>query len=304
MLLKITHETHYRYSLDVAQAHHVAMLTPLNLPKQTTFAHSIEIFPTPATRSESLDALGQTRTYFEIASPHRELRVVAQSDVGTLTLPAAQIGKLDRVALPVSELWKDVANAMQYVADQPFDVAREYAQPSVLAPADNVFFEYVRDLATDDMSVFRLASLLCQRIHWEFKYVPAATDVNTQPAQALELKRGVCQDFAQVAIACFRSLGLPAKYVSGYLLTEPPPGQPRLIGADASHAWIAVYSPSYGWLEFDPTNNCLAGESHVVIAYGRDYSDVPPLRGVIRGGGAHELKVAVTVMPIAQIANS
>jgi transglutaminase-like putative cysteine protease len=299
MQLTITHETRYRYSLDVEQAHHVAMLRPLALAKQSVHSHTIDILPVPATRSESLDAAGQTRTYFEIAAPHRELVVIAKSEVTTTALPAAQVGKLDRVALPVSEPWQDVARAMQYAVDRPFDAAREYVEPSALAPTDVPFADYVRDLADDEVSLFRLAALVCQRIHSQFRYEPASTDVNTQPAQALKLRRGVCQDFAQIAIACFRSLGLPAKYVSGYLLTQPPPGQPRLIGADASHAWVAVYSPSFGWLEFDPTNNCLAGESHVVIAYGRDYSDVPPLRGVIRGGGAHALKVAVTVLPIS-----
>jgi transglutaminase-like putative cysteine protease len=297
MHLSITHETIYSYSTDVEQAHHVAMLAPLPLPKQGVLSHSLAIFPTPATRSDSVDALGQTRTYFEIATAHRELIVTAQSEVVTTVLPAAQIGKLDRVALPVSESWRQVSDAMQYRADQPFDAAREYVYASSLAPTSAEFERYVSDLLTIEVSVYRLASEICQRIHREFKYSPSATDVNTPPARALELKSGVCQDFAQVMIACLRSVGVPAKYVSGYLLTQPPPGQPRLIGSDASHAWVAVYSPSGGWIEFDPTNNCIAGEGHVVIAYGRDYSDVPPLRGVIRGGGAHELKVAVTVAP-------
>jgi transglutaminase-like putative cysteine protease len=297
MKLSITHETRYQYSTDVEQAHHTAMLTPLATEKQQLLSHAIEIHPRPEARSESLDALQQRRTYFEIASPHRELRVTASSQVITLPLPAAQVGKLDRVALPASEPWQTVAQHMTYGVDKPFDAAREYVQSSPLAPVDALFARYVNDLAQPGMSVFKLASELCQRIHREFVYAPSATDVNTSPLQALQLKRGVCQDFAQVAIACMRSLGLPAKYVSGYLLTQPPPGQPRLIGADASHAWVSAYCPASGWLEFDPTNNCLAGESHVVVAYGRDYSDVPPLRGVIRGGGAHKLHVAVTVMP-------
>ncbi|MGL5003262.1 MAG: transglutaminase-like domain-containing protein, partial [Casimicrobium sp.] len=201
------------------------------------------------------------------------------------------------VALPVSEAWQTIAASMRYRAEHAPDEACEYVQPSPLAPTDAVFAKYVAELSQHNTSVFRLAGELCQRIHREFSYSPSSTNAHTQPAHALAIKRGVCQDFAQVMIACLRSLGLPAKYVSGYLLTQPPPGQERLIGADASHAWVSVYCPNYGWLEFDPTNNCLAGESHVVVAYGRDYSDVPPLRGVIRGGGAHELRVAVTVAP-------
>jgi transglutaminase-like putative cysteine protease len=298
MHLSITHETTYIYSTDVEQAHHVAMLAPLSLPKQRVVSHSIDIEPVPALRNDSLDALGQVRTYFEIATAHRELSVIARSEVITSELSASQTGKLDRVALPTSEPLDVLSNAMRYRADQAFDAAREYVQGSPLAPVGDEFAAYTADLRTPDVSVYRFASELCQRIYHDFKYSPSATDVHTQPAHALQLKRGVCQDFAQVMIACLRTAWVPAKYVSGYLLTQPPPGQPRLIGADASHAWVAVYSPSYGWLEFDPTNNCLAGEGHVVIAYGRDYTDVPPLRGVIRGGGAHELNVAVTVAPV------
>jgi transglutaminase-like putative cysteine protease len=297
MHLSITHETIYRYSTDVEQAHHVAMLAPLPLPKQGVLSHSITVSPTPETQSDAPDAIGQMRTYFEITHPHRELIVTARSEVVTAALPASQVGKLDRVALPVSETLQKISDAMQYRAEQPFEPAGGYALASPLAPTGAQFANYVADLLTPDVSVYRFASELCQRIHREFTYSPSATDVNTPPARALELKRGVCQDFAQVMISCLRSVGVPAKYVSGYLLTQPPPGQARLIGADASHAWVAVYSAMSGWLEFDPTNNCLAGESHVVVAYGRDYGDVPPLRGVIRGGGAHELTVAVTVAP-------
>lgn len=298
MRLAITHETHYRYSTDVEQAHHIAMLYPLNTSNQELIWASIDISPQPDTRSESFDAYAQRRLYFDFSKPHRELTVVARSEVITEALTRTLQGKLDRVALPVSLVWSDVAAQMRYNANQSFDSAREFVQSSPLAPVAPVFANYVKDLASPDMSVFRLASELCQRIHQQFSYSPNATDVNTSPIRALELKRGVCQDFAQVMIAALRSLGVAARYVSGYLLTQPPPGQPRLIGADASHAWVSVYCPRAGWLEFDPTNNCLAGEGHVVVAYGRDYSDVPPLRGVIRGGGAHALRVSVTVMPV------
>jgi transglutaminase-like putative cysteine protease len=297
MRLSITHETRYRYASDVEQAHHVAMLTPASLPRQLVHSHRLDIEPAPQSRNQSFDEGGAKREYFEIVTPHRELIVTARSEVSTNALPSQQLGKLDRVALPVSEPFERVAEAMLYRADHAFDAAQAFVQPSPLAPVDMKFAEYINTLATPGITVFKLASELAQRIHREFKYSPATTEVDTPPEEALAAKRGVCQDYAQVMIACFRSLGLPAKYVSGYLLTNPPPGQPRLIGADASHAWVAVYCPKNGWLEFDPTNNCLAGESHVVVAYGRDYGDVPPLRGVIRGGGAHTLKVAVTVMP-------
>lgn len=300
MRLTITHETRYQYSSDVEQAHHVAMLAPAALPKQQLLWHRLTIDPPPDAISETRDEDGFLRTYFEIAKPHRELRAVAESEVITTALPPSQQGKLDRVGLPLSEPWQRVAERLRYRAGEAFEPAQVYMQSSSLAPIDARFAAYATALASDGMPVYKLASELAQCIHREFVYSPNATDVDTSPLTALESKRGVCQDFAQVMIACFRSMGLAAKYVSGYLLTEPPRGQPRLIGADASHAWVAVYCPREGWLELDPTNNCLAGESHVVVAYGRDYSDVPPLRGVIRGGGAHELSVAVTVAPAAQ----
>jgi transglutaminase-like putative cysteine protease len=299
MKLSVTHETRYTYATPVEQAHHVAHFAPLRSAKQQLLSHSLVIAPTPGSISESPDSYGQPRTYFEMSTAHTVLIVVAKSEVVTQALSAALLGKLDSVSLPPSMAWEAVAEYMQYQAGQSFDAAREFAQTSPLAPVHPTFATYASELAQPGLGVHSLAQALCQRIHRQFKYTPAATDVSTPPIAAFTKKHGVCQDFAQVMIACLRSLGLAAKYVSGYLLTEPPPGKPRLIGADASHAWVSVYCPKAGWLEFDPTNNCIAGESHVVIGYGRDYADVPPLRGVIRGGGAHTLHVAVTVAPMA-----
>lgn len=304
MRISILHETRYEYSSDVEQAHHVAMLQPAALSKQQLLSHELRIEPPPEVLRTSTDENGFPRAYFEIAAPHRSLCVTAKSEVVTAPQLTSQAGKLDRVGVPVSESWESVAAAMRYQAATAaggafsFDAAQSYLHGSPLAPIDSAFLNYVSPLASPSLPVFKLASELAQRIFSDFKYSPHATSVDTSPLEALAAKHGVCQDYAQVMIACFRSLGLPAKYVSGYLLTHPPRGQPRLIGADASHAWVSVYCPKNGWLEFDPTNNCLAGEGHIVVAYGRDYSDVPPLRGVIRGGGAHELRVAVTVMPM------
>jgi transglutaminase-like putative cysteine protease len=298
MKLSVTHETRYSYASPVEQAHHVAHFAPINTDKQHVLSSSLTVEPRPESMRESLDSYGQPRTYFEMTTAHSELIVTARSEVITHALAHELSGKLDRVVVPESLPWEAVAEHMQYSAEQDYDAAREFAQPSPLAPEHPAFATYVSELTEQSMPVYALAKSLCQRIYREFKYTPAVTDVTTPPIDAFEKKHGVCQDFAQVMIACLRSLGLSAKYVSGYLLTEPPPGRPRLIGADASHAWVSVYCPKSGWLEFDPTNNCIAGESHVVVGYGRDYADVPPLRGVIRGGGTHTLKVAVTVAPI------
>ena len=297
MRLTVVHETKYEYEHAVEQAHHIAHLRPLASASQQLMAHELTIEPKPESLGYSLDSYGQQRVYFELAMPHDELVVTARSEVITHALPPELTGKLERVVLPESLPWEAVAEHMQYFAGQDFDAEREFAQPSPLAPIHATFATYASAVSTKSQPIYELAKALCQRIHTEFKYSPEATDVSTEPLEALKLKEGVCQDFAQVMIAGLRSLGLAARYVSGYLLTQPPPGKPRLIGADASHAWVSVYCPKSGWLDFDPTNNCLAGESHVKLAYGRDYSDVPPLRGIIRGGGSHKLDVAVTVSP-------
>ena len=301
MKLSVTHETRYDYAYAVEQAHHIAHMRPLSSSTQQLLAHTLRVQPEPAALTPSIDSYGQQRVYFELAVPHAELVVTAESVVITHALPPEMTGKLNRVTVPESLPWEAVAEHMQYRAEQQFDAAREFAQASPLAPIHPTFAKYAAAISGKSQPVYELAKALCQRIHIEFKYSPEATDASTPPIKAFELKKGVCQDFAQIMIAGLRSLGLAARYVSGYLLTEPPPGRPRLIGADASHAWVSVYCPKSGWLDFDPTNNCLAGESHVKLAYGRDYGDVPPLRGVIRGGGDHTLDVAVTVAPMLAV---
>jgi transglutaminase-like putative cysteine protease len=302
MRLSVTHETRYGYANAVEQAHHIAHMRPLASASQQLLSHTLSIQPEPASLASSTDSYGQQRVYFELAVPHAELIVTAHSEVITHALPPEMSGKLDRVSVPDSLPWEAVAEHMQYHSEQEYDAAREFAQASPLAPIHPTFAKYASAVSSKSQPVYELAKALCQRIHNEFEYSPEATDASTPPQEAFALKKGVCQDFAQVMIAGLRSLGLAARYVSGYLLTEPPPGRPRLIGADASHAWVSVYCPKAGWLDFDPTNNCLAGESHVKLAYGRDYGDVPPLRGVIRGGGDHTLAVAVTVAPLDQSA--
>ncbi|MBL8310511.1 MAG: transglutaminase family protein [Burkholderiales bacterium] len=299
MKLTVTHETRYVYASRVEQAHHIAHLQPVSNDVQTLHSHHLSISPTPSERSSGADAYGQPREYFELATPHSELVVTADSLVTTAPLPAALIGSDADATLAQGTPWEALVERMQYRAGQPFDAAREFVHSSPLAPVHVEFARYAATLATPGRSVHALARALCARIHADFRYAPQSTDVSTPPLDALSRREGVCQDFAQVMIACLRSLGLPARYVSGYLLTSPPPDQPRLVGADASHAWVSVYCPSKGWLEFDPTNDCLAGEGHVRLGYGRDYGDVPPLRGVIRGGGSHQLSVAVTVSSLA-----
>ncbi len=292
MLLRVVHETRYDYTPPVKTAQHVAHLRPAHGPQQAVLAHRLEIAPVPAQCKESTDVFGNTRTFFSLQAVHDSLRVVADSLVETR--PRAQPGD----SMP----WEQARERMRYHRAAHYDAAAEFMFASPYAPRDEAFAAYARSSFAAGRPLAQAARALMTRIHDDFIYETTATDVGTPALEALALRKGVCQDFAHVMLACLRSLGLPARYVSGYLLTEPPPGKPRLVGGDASHAWVSVYLPDANgpgqWLELDPTNNRLPGEDYVVLATGRDYSDVSPLRGVIQGGARHTLRVAVTVAPV------
>jgi len=290
MLLRILHHTRYTYQTPVVVAQHLAHLHPLDLPHQTVLQHTLDIQPKPVLQEESRDALGNWRTFFSLQSPHDTLDVTASSLVQTR--PGLALGD--------SPPWEAVREQLQYRAQAPYNAAAEFVFPSPYVPRDEAFSDYARTVFAPRRPFVDACHALMARIHADFEYQTASTEVNTPALQALALRKGVCQDFAHIMIACLRSLGLPARYVSGYLLTQPPPGQPRLVGADASHAWVAVPHGKH-WIDFDPTNNrcgigCV-GEDYVTVALGRDFGDVSPLRGVIQGGGAHTLEVAVTVAP-------
>jgi transglutaminase-like putative cysteine protease len=205
--------------------------------------------------------------------------------------------------LPQSRMpWEEVRERLRYRRGAAWDPAAEFVFASPHVPRHDDFLAYARPSFTRERPLLEAASELMERIHADFDYEPEATDVSTPALEALEMRRGVCQDFAHVMLACLRSLGLPARYVSGYLLTQPPPGRERLVGCDASHAWASIYLPaSEGageWTDLDPTNCRAPAGDYVVLATGRDYSDVSPVRGVIHGGARHELNVAVTVTPV------
>lgn len=295
MLLHVLHETAYDYAPMVRTAQHMAHLRPLQTPRQKLLAHSLRITPAPAQQSEALDVYGNTRSFFSLQHAHERLHVVADSTVATSAAPA-----------PTDSLpWQDAAERMRYHRDARYDPAAEFLFASPYVPRDDAFARYALASFAEGRPQLEAARELMQRIHADFEYAPAATDVNTPALEALALRRGVCQDLAHVMLGCLRSLGLPARYVSGYLLTEPPPGQPRLVGGDASHAWVSVYLPAAAgggaWVDLDPTNDRTPGEDYVTLAIGRDYSDVSPMRGVIHGGAHHTLKVAVTVTPVEQV---
>lgn len=293
MLLHVLHETAYDYVPFVRTAQHMAHLKPADNGRQKLLRHQLTVDPVPAQQNEAVDVYGNTRAFFSLQAMHEHLRVVADSLVSTSAAPAVK-----------SELtWEQVRECVRYHRRTRYDPASEFAFASPYVPRDPLFITYAQASFAPGRPLLEAATDLMHRIHADFEFETTATDVNTPALEALQLRKGVCQDLAHVMLGCFRSLGLPARYISGYLLTEPPPGRPRLVGSDASHAWVSVYLPGPpgepgAWAEFDPTNDRASGEDYVTLATGRDFSDVSPMRGVIHGGTSHTLHVAVTVTPV------
>ena len=298
MLLHVTHETRYDYVPPVETAQHLAHLKPLATPSQRLVSHQLVITPEPVQRSESPDVYGNARAFFALDTTHDELVVTAESVVET---SQPQLASNAERALP----WEQVRERFRYRKGSRYDAASEFVFPSPYVPRHDDFAAYARPSFAPGEPLFDVAMDLCLRIYREFQYDADSTEVNTPAVDALAQRRGVCQDFAHIMIACLRTMGLPARYVSGYLLTQPPPGRPRLVGADASHAWVSVYLPGLDgpgdWADFDPTNGRQPGEDYVALAIGRDYSDVSPMRGVLHGGARHTLKVGVTVRPLEEL---
>lgn len=298
MRLRITHDTRYRYEPPVLTAVHMTHLTPPPTRCQDRLDARLQVHPQPASITESLDIYRNVRTFFEIASPHDELLVRASSLVETHAP--------DPVGSTLA--WDAVRDSFVYHVGAEWHPAAEFIYPSHYVHPGEVFADYARPSFPPGRPLIDAARELMQRVHADFTYASRSTEINTPAAEALAQRRGVCQDFSHVMLACLRSLGLPARYVSGYLLTQPPPGQPRLVGSDASHAWVAVFLPDvaaqhggHGWYDLDPTNDRhgwgAPGEDFVRLAVGRDYADISPMRGVIHGGAGHELDVGVTVEP-------
>jgi transglutaminase-like putative cysteine protease len=280
---QVVHTTRYEYSEDVSVSHHVARVMPRDFLGQQCLNHALDIEPAPAVMRGHQDYFGNAVTFFIIERAHTALTVRATSTVtvrGKSLPPAAasppweEAREFDRLPLDAIECLFDSASIA--VSDAILD----YAHPS-FSPGRPIL-----DAVAD----------LIRRIHADFTFDPQATTVTTPLRDVLSLRRGVCQDFARLGIACLRSQGLAARYVSGYLETVPAAGAPHLTGVDASHAWLAVYCPGLGWVDVDPTNNLFPSTTHVTLAWGRDYADVSPVRGVILGGGQHALRVSVDVL--------
>ena len=296
----VDHQTTYRYASAVSLSRQQLHLTPRDGAWQRCLAHRIDIAPAPTQVRTRLDHFGNPLSQFDIDEPHQRLIVRAQSTVEVRSGRSADAARH-------SARWEDVAGALAYGAIPVQLEANRFLFESPYVRVKREFAAYARPSFTAGRALLDAAGDLMQRIHGEFEFDAAATTVATPVLQVLADRRGVCQDFAHLMLSCLRSLGLAARYVSGYLLTQPPPGQPRLIGADASHAWISLYCPDADrgtWIDFDPTNNLLPDTEHITLAWGRDFGDVSPLRGVILGGEAHELDVAVTVTPLEQASSA
>jgi transglutaminase-like putative cysteine protease len=290
MIYKIVHRTTYKYKNPVSVGNHVACLKPRSLPLHQAAHSELYIKPRPATRTERVDFFGNRLCFFTVQEPHRELVVEARSEV---TMEG------NGVLWPQQPLsWEEVAKSLPD-DDSPAGLeAYQYAFESPRIRVQPQFAAYARESFTPGRPMPEALLDLTARIHTDFRFDSKATNVRTPTEEVFKKRRGVCQDFAHLQIACLRSLNLAARYVSGYLRTYPPPGQARLIGADVSHAWVSAYCPGIGWLDMDPTNNVVPSDGHVTLAWGRDYGDVSPLRGLILGGGSHTLKVAVDMEPI------
>jgi transglutaminase-like putative cysteine protease len=294
--LSVSHETRYRYTTPVESALHAACLTPRDTPWQRVREWQLELDPLPSGWAHSSEAAGRLRRdvwgnahlVFGHARVHERLLVASRFEVGLLERAAPNPHR--------GPAWEAVATRLR--AALALNEADEFVLASPFALADAAIEAFARRAFSPGRVLADAGLALMRQIHTEFRYLPASTSVSTRPAEALALRSGVCQDFAQVFIAGCRALGLAARYVSGYLLTHPAPGQARLVGADATHAWVELWCPEQGWLGLDPTNAVSVNQDHVTLAWGRDYADVAPLRGVLTGGGAAAPSVSVTVTPL------
>ncbi len=291
MKLRITHQTSYHYTDPVSLCQNTLHLRPRLCERQALLSCAIEVSPEPAVRAERVDFFGNPEVYLAMQEPHRQLKITARSEVDVAR------SAIDKTM--ASMPWDTVADTLRSSRDRASIEALQYTFESPLVPRNALLAEYARPSFAPGRPLMEAVFDLTERIHDEFTFDTRATNVGTPILEVLLHRHGVCQDFAQLQIGCLRSLGLPARYVSGYLLTNPPPGQARLIGADASHAWASVYFPGSGWIDFDPTNATIPSDKHVTIAWARDYDDVAPVKGVILGGRHHALSVAVDVAPIA-----
>ena len=288
---RVLHETRYTYQSTVTLSQQYLHMTPRNFLHQETESHQIRVDPMEQNGAAGIDFFGNSTCHIDISEPHKMLLVQAESTV-------ALTKRFHLEQIKDTPPWEEVRDAMQQERSADTLKAWRYLYSSPHVNCSLELEQYARQSYTKGRPQLDAALELTQRIFEDFEFDDKATEISTPLEQVLKGRRGVCQDFAQLMIGCLRSLGLPARYMSGYILTHPPAGQPRMIGADASHAWVSVFCPGLGWVDFDPTNCCLVQNEHITLGWGRDFSDVTPMRGIVLGGGEQDLEVRVTVTPL------
>ncbi|NWH08107.1 MAG: transglutaminase family protein [Alphaproteobacteria bacterium] len=292
MIYDIRHTTIYEYGAPVADARCVIRLTPAHGGAQELLAHALQITPTPQRMWERAGFFGERVMCIEIESAHQTLKVESRA--------RAQVTRDEPDPDDVGSPWEEVKAASLETAAWAPQAPAQFLYPAAMTPLHEPATEYARASFTPGRPILPALMELAERIHKDFAYDTGATLVTTPLAEAFARRHGVCQDFAHIMIAALRGLGLPAAYVSGYLRTKPAPGQPRLEGADAMHAWIEAWcGPRLGWIGFDPTNALRVSNDHIAVATGRDYADVPPIQGVFLGSGAQGIQVAVDVTAVS-----
>jgi transglutaminase-like putative cysteine protease len=292
MLYSVEHTTKYQYHEQVSLCHNLAALAPRNTDKQTCKAFNIIISPLPEILEEHVDFFGNKLYYFVIEQEHEELTVTVRSKVEKITIP-------DTRAPYPDQSWETIRDMLLNSTGE-FMEQKQFMNPTEITATTAEVKNYAEQSFTAGKPLFEVVYDLIKRIHTDFAFTPGFTTISTALSEVMKERKGVCQDFAHLAISCIHSMGLPARYVSGYLETLAPAGKEKLTGVDASHAWISVFIPGMGWVDFDPTNNQLATEQYITIGWGRDYFDIIPLKGVIMSSSSHELIVSVDVKRIEE----
>ncbi|MFT3705093.1 MAG: transglutaminase family protein [Agriterribacter sp.] len=288
MQYKVTHTTTYEYNEPASLCHNLALLKPRSTVTQICHDAKLTIDPQPDIINEYEDFFGNKATYFAIQQEHSKLTVTVTSLVENISPKAIQFNFYESVA------WEEAKKQINSPQPEYADIRQFISETPITAYSEKVE-QYARQSFLPGKPLFDATNHLMQRIYNDFEYMPGFTTIATPVAEVIKKRKGVCQDFAHVAIACIRSLGLPARYVSGYIETMPADNKEKLVGADASHAWFSVFIPATGWVDFDPTNNQIPSSQHITIGWGRDFTDITPLKGVILSSGKHKLSVAVEV---------
>jgi len=287
---RVTHTTQYEYEESIPLSHNIVRLRPRDFGLQTCLRHELLVIPEPAVKTVGPDYFGNHVTWFSLQESHTALKIAAESEVQVD--PAA---RPDLTRGPSSE---QVLQILAGATDVQTFAALQFSFESPHVPLSSELAAYASASFATGAPFLQGVLHLTERIYHDFKFLPGSTEVGTPVADVFRTRQGVCQDFAHLQLCCLRSMGFAARYVSGYVATHPPPGQARLTGADASHAWTSVYAPDHGWVDFDPTNGLMPSDAHITVAWGRDYDDVGPAKGILIGGQRHWMDVAVDVVPI------